>query len=87
MPIPSPIKLYFPVQLKQAIKDQNRTIDSDAMSLLDEIDQKNRVGENKLDEESDDAGPPPGGPPNEPGDHAPILHSIPHKQSQPENET
>lgn len=74
-------------KLKQAIKDQNRTIDSDAMSLLDEIDPKNRVEENKLEEESLDAGPPPGTPHNEPADTGTILHSIPHKQSQPENET
>lgn len=68
-------------KLKQAIKDQNRTVDSDAMSLLDEIDSKNRVVENKLEQDSPDAGPPPGTPPNEPADTVTILHSIPHEQS------
>ena len=66
-------------KLKQAIKDQNRTVDSDAMSLLDEIDPKNRVEENKFEEDSLDAGPPPGTPPNKPADTGTIQHSIPHK--------
>lgn len=68
-------------KLKKAIKDQNRTVDADAMSLLDEISQEKSDPENNLDTSSLDAGPPPGTPPNEPADTVTILHSIPHKQS------
>ena len=65
-------------KLKQAIKDQNRTVDQDAMSLLDEI---NSHLENKKEEEGQDQTPPSPDQPDSPGDHARILHTIPDKQS------
>jgi hypothetical protein len=66
-------------KLKQAIKDQNRTIDSDAMSLLDEI---NSQVEKEIGGQALDATPPTPTPQDQPHDHAPILHTIPHNQSQ-----
>jgi hypothetical protein len=66
-------------KLKQAIKDQNRTIDSDAMSLLDEI---NSQVEKEIVGQALDAPPPTPTPQDQPHDHAPILHTIPHEQSQ-----
>jgi hypothetical protein len=77
-------------KLKQAIKDQNRTIDSDAMSLLDEINETHQEKsdlEKEIDPQALVADPPPGGPPNEPALHAPILHTIPAKRSPNKNDS
>jgi hypothetical protein len=69
-------------KLKQAIKDQSRTVDSDAMSLMDEINshiapqQEEDIGGQALD-----AAPPVPTPQDQPSVHAPILHTIPHEQS------
>lgn len=65
-------------KLKQAIKDQSRTIDQDAMSLLDEI---NSHVEKDIGEEDTAMTPPTPTPQDQPGVHAPILHTIPLKQS------
>ena len=65
-------------KLKQAIKDQSRTIDSDAMSLLDEI---NSQVEKEIVEEALDATLPTPTPQHEPSSHAPILHTIPAERS------
>jgi hypothetical protein len=65
-------------KLKQAIKDQNRTIDSDALSLMDEI---NSQVEKKIGGQALDTTPPTPTPQIEPASHAPILHTIPAKQS------
>jgi len=65
-------------KLKQAIKDQSRTIDSDAMSLLDEINSQQEI---KNMGQALDATPPTPTPQDQPHDHAPILHTIPHEQS------
>lgn len=74
-------------KLKQAIKDQNRTVDSDAMSLLDEINSEKMDSENKIGEQALAADPPPPDPPNEPSVDAHILHTIPHKRLQTENDS
>jgi len=71
-------------KLKQAIKDQSRTIDNDAMSLLDEI---NSQVEKEIVEQALDATPPTPTPNNEPSVHAPILHTIPSKRSHVENDS
>jgi hypothetical protein len=68
-------------KLKQAIKDQNRTIDADAMSLLDEINRGATQQEEEIVEQALDATPPIPTPQDEPVVHPPILHTIPHKQS------
>jgi hypothetical protein len=65
-------------KLKQAIKDQSRTVDSDAMSLLDEI---NSQVEKDIGEEALAAGPPTPTPQIMAAVHAPILHTIPLKRS------
>ena len=65
-------------KLKQAIKDQSRTVDQDAMSLLDEI---NSHVEKDIGEEDTAMTPPTPTPQDQPGVHAPILHTIPLKQS------
>ena len=74
-------------KLKQAIKDQNRTVDSDAMSLLDEINSEKSNSENKIGEQALDADPPLPDPPNEPGVDAHILHTNVTKQSLPKKES
>jgi hypothetical protein len=66
-------------KLKQAIKDQSRTVDADAMSLLDEI---NSHVEKEIGEEDTAMTPPIPTTQDQPGVHAPILHTIPLKQSQ-----
>ena len=65
-------------KLKQAIKDQSRTVDSDAMSLLDEI---NSQVEKEIGEEALAAGPPTPTPQILAAVHAPILHTIPANRS------
>ena len=71
-------------KLKKAIKDQNRTIDSDAMSLLDEINEVNQEKsdlEKELVDKALAADPPLPDPLNEPSVHAHILHTKVTKQS------
>jgi hypothetical protein len=64
-------------KLKQAIKDQSRTVDSEIDSLLDEIaDSKKIFMEQALDET-----PPTPMSPNAGSVEPSILHTIPHKQS------
>lgn len=77
-------------KLQQAIKDQKRTVDSDAMSLLNEISSNSfdaTQQEKDLAAEALAANPPLGDPPNERSDERPILHSIPLKQSPIENDS
>ena len=77
-------------KLQQAIKDQKRTVDSDAMSLLEEISSNSfdaTQQEKDLAAEALAANPPLGDPPNERSDERPILHSIPLKQSPIENDS
>jgi hypothetical protein len=69
-------------KLKKAIKDQNRTVDADAMSLLNEINQEKSPQEKEIETEALVADPPPGGPPNSTAVRADILHTIPAKRSQ-----
>jgi hypothetical protein len=73
-------------KLKQAIKDQNRTVDQDAISLLDEISQKNSPLENNFDTQVLAADPPTPAPLNEPGVDTHILHTIPDKRSPEKHE-
>jgi hypothetical protein len=77
-------------KLQSAIKDQKRTIDSDAMGLLEEIslgyfDASQQ--EKDLEDKALAADPPPGDPPIEQSDVRHILHSIPLKQSLDENDS
>ena len=77
-------------KLQQAIKDQKRTVDSDAMSLLEEISSNNfdaMQHEKDFEEDGRAADPLPGDPPNERSDERHILHSIPLKQSLNENDS
>ena len=77
-------------KLQSAIKDQKRTIDSDAMSLLEEISSNNYDAshqEKELGDEALDADPPTPDPPNERSDVRHILHSIPLKQPLDENDS
>ena len=77
-------------KLQQAIKDQKRTVDSDAMSLLEEINSNNLDAtqhEKDFEDEALAADPLPGDPPNERSDERHILHSIPLKQSLDENDS
>jgi len=77
-------------KLQQAIKDQKRTVDSDAMSLLEEISSHSfdaTQQEKELGEEALEANPPTPDPPNERSDVRPILHSIPLKQPLDENDS
>jgi len=75
-------------KIRKAMKDQSRTIDADAMSLLDEI---NSYGasqqENNLDDEALAADPLPGDPPNLPDADSNLLHTNVDKQSQDENDS
>jgi len=77
-------------KLQQAIKDQKRTVDTDAMSLLEEISSNSfdaSQQEKDLAAEALAANPPLGDPPNERSDERHILHSIPLKQSPIENDS
>jgi hypothetical protein len=77
-------------KLQQAIKDQKRTVDSDAMSLLEEISSNSidaMQHEKDFEDEALAADPLPGDPPNERSDERHILHSIPLKQSLDENDS
>jgi len=75
-------------KLRKAMKDQSRTIDADAMSLLDEINSYGAMQqENSLDDEALAADPLPGDPPNLPDADSNLLHTNPLKQSQDENDS
>lgn len=75
-------------KLKSAIKDQKRTIDSDAMSLLEEISSFDATQQEKdLGDQALAANPPLGDPPNERSHERHILHSIPLKPSPIENDS
>jgi hypothetical protein len=77
-------------KLQQAIKDQKRTVDTDAMSLLEEISSNSfdaSQQEKDFAAEALAANPPLGDPPNERSDERHILHSIPLKQSPIENDS
>ena len=75
-------------KLRKAMKDQSRTIDADAMSLLDEINSYGATQqENNLDDEALAADPLPGDPLNLPDADSNLLHTIPLKQSHTENDS
>lgn len=75
-------------KIRKAMKDQSRTIDADAMSLLDEI---NSYGASQQDESFTDealaADPPPVDPLNLPDADSNLLHTIPLKESPKENDS
>jgi hypothetical protein len=75
-------------KIRKAMKDQSRTIDADAMSLLEEI---NSYGasqqENNLDDEALAADPLPGDPLNSPDADSNLLHTNVDKQSPIENDS
>ena len=77
-------------KLKSAIKDQKRTVDSEALSLLEEI--SNPVydatqQEKDFEDKALDAALPLGSPPNAQLNERHILHSIPHKSPPTENDS
>jgi hypothetical protein len=75
-------------KLKQAIKDQSRTIDADAISLMDEINSYDATQQGKeIVGQALDAAPPVPTPQDQPSVHAPIQHTIPPNQSQVENDS
>lgn len=77
-------------KLKSAIKDQKRTVDSEAMSLLEEIQSSSYDAtqqEKDFEDEALDAALPLGDPPNERSDERHILHSIPLKSPPIENDS
>jgi hypothetical protein len=74
-------------KLRKAMKDQSRTIDADAMSLLEEINSYGAMQqENSLDDEALAADPLPGDPLNSPDADSNLLHTNVDKQSQDEND-
>lgn len=75
-------------KLRKAMKDQSRTIDADAMSLLNEINSYGAMQqENSLDDKALAADPLPGDPLNSPDADPNLLHTNPLKQSQDENDS
>jgi hypothetical protein len=75
-------------KLRKAMKDQSRTIDADAMSLLDEINSYGAMQqENNLGDEALAADPLPGDPLNSPDADSNLLHTNVDKQSQDENDS
>ena len=75
-------------KLRKAMKDQSRTIDADAMSLLEEINSYGAMQqENSLDDEALAADPLPGDPLNSPDADSNLLHTNVDKQSQDENDS
>ena len=73
-------------KLRKAIRDQSRTVNADAMSLLDEINGAMQ-NENNLAAEALAAGPLPGDPLNVTDADSNLLHTNPLKQSQEENDS
>jgi hypothetical protein len=75
-------------KIRKAMKDQSRTIDADAMSLLDEINSYGAMQqENNLSDEALAADPLPGDPLNSTDADSNLLHTIPLKQSPIENDS
>jgi hypothetical protein len=73
-------------KLRKAMKEQNRTVDADAMSLLDEINGALQQ-ENSFDEEAKATNPPSPDPLNLTDADSNLLHTIPLKQSPEENDS
>jgi hypothetical protein len=73
-------------KLRKAMKDQNRTVDADAMSLLDEINGALQQ-ENSFDDEAKATNPPSPDPLNLTDADSNLLHTIPLKQSPEENDS
>jgi hypothetical protein len=73
-------------KLRKAMKDQNRTVDADAMSLLDEINGALQQ-ENSFDDEAKATNPPSPDPLNLTNADSNLLHTIPLKQSPEENDS
>jgi len=75
-------------KIRKAMKDQSRTIDADAMSLLDEINSYGATQqENNLTDEALAADPLPGDPLNSPDADSNLLHTNVDKQSPEENDS
>jgi hypothetical protein len=75
-------------KLRKAMKDQNRTVDADAMSLLDEINSYGALQqENSFDDEAKATNPPTPDPLNLTDADSNLLHTIPLKQSPEENDS
>jgi hypothetical protein len=75
-------------KLRKAMKDQNRTVDADAMSLLDEINSYGAMQqENSFDDAAKEANPPTPDPLNLTDADSNLLHTIPLKQSPEENDS
>jgi len=83
----STAKSELMAKLRDAIKDQKRTVDSEINSLLDEIYEKNPEVEKEIAQVPLEAGPPTPMSPNASSAHPSILHTIPHKQSPNENDS
>jgi hypothetical protein len=73
-------------KLRKAMKEQNRTVDVDAMSLLDEINGALQQ-ENSFDDEAKATNPPSTDPLNLTDADSNLLHTIPLKQSPEENDS
>jgi hypothetical protein len=70
-------------KIRKAMKDQSRTVDADAMSLLDEINSYGAMQqENNLGDEALAADPLPGDPLNSTDADSNLLHTNVDKQSQ-----
>ena len=75
-------------KIRKAMKDQSRTIDADAMSLLDEINSYGAMQqENNLVDQALAADPLPGDPLNLPDADSNLLHTNVDKQSPIENDS
>jgi hypothetical protein len=73
-------------KLRKAMKDQNRTVDADALSLLDEINGALQQ-ENSFDDEAKATNPPTTDPLNLTDADSNLLHTIPLKQLPEENDS
>jgi len=73
-------------KLRKAMKDQNRTVDADALSLLDEINGALQQ-ENSFDDEAQATNPPTPDPLNLTDADPNLLHTNPLKQLPEENDS
>jgi hypothetical protein len=73
-------------KLRKAMKDQNRTVDADALSLLDEINGALQQ-ENSFDDDAKATNPPSPDPLNLTDADSNLLHTNPLKQSPEENDS
>jgi hypothetical protein len=73
-------------KIRKAMKDQSRTVDADAMSLLDEINSYGATQQESLVAQALAADPLPTDPPNSTDADSNLLHTNPLKQSQNEVE-